>query len=145
MTFKIPLKRLRKTSSPVSIANQRNYPHTPPLASSSPIPPTLSVGRRQQHPSKRVNLHPSSNHGDITAALPMGDLAPFESDSEVQEREESDSLEHIVMAIDLRDRESVGCAYYVAREEKLYCMEDIKYGGLEIMNMCKCFPIVHPR
>lgn len=41
------------------------------------------------------------------------------------------------MAINVRERGTVGCAYYVAREEKLYCMEDVKLGGAEIVQACK--------
>lgn len=41
------------------------------------------------------------------------------------------------MSINVRERGTVGCAYYVAREEKLYCMEDVKLGGAEIVQACK--------
>ena len=44
-----------------------------------------------------------------------------------------ESLEQVVMAIDLRERGTLGCAYYVAREERLYCMEDVANGGMEIV------------
>lgn len=33
------------------------------------------------------------------------------------------------MAVNVTDRGSVGCAYYVARDEKLYFMEDLQLGG----------------
>lgn len=34
------------------------------------------------------------------------------------------------MALDIKERGTVGCAYYVAREERLFCMEDLPKGGL---------------
>lgn len=40
------------------------------------------------------------------------------------------------MAVNLTDRGTVGCAYYVAREEKLYFMEDLKLGGVDIVDSC---------
>ncbi len=40
------------------------------------------------------------------------------------------------MAVDLRDKGTVGCAYYVAQDEKLYFMEDVKFGGPEILETC---------
>ena len=43
------------------------------------------------------------------------------------------------MAVDVKVRGTVGCSYYVAREEKLYFMEDVKLGGLEVVDMCKYF------
>ncbi|KAL8881312.1 MAG: hypothetical protein Q9198_001464 [Flavoplaca austrocitrina] len=39
------------------------------------------------------------------------------------------------MAIDLRDRGTVGCAYYIAREEKLYMMQDMSSGGIETVEL----------
>ena len=37
------------------------------------------------------------------------------------------------MSVDVRDRGTVGCCYYVAREETLYCMEDVKLGSVEVV------------
>lgn len=44
-----------------------------------------------------------------------------------------DTLNEVIMAVDVRSRGTVGCAYYVAREEKLYFMEDVKLGGADIV------------
>jgi DNA mismatch repair protein MSH5 len=48
-----------------------------------------------------------------------------------------DALAEVVMAVDMRERGSVGCCYYVAKEEKLYCIEDVKFGGVEVIDACK--------
>ncbi|KAH0562249.1 hypothetical protein GP486_003054 [Trichoglossum hirsutum] len=53
-----------------------------------------------------------------------------EEERSVYDREESDHLNEIVVAMDMKDRATVGCCYYVAREEKLYFMEDAKLGGI---------------
>jgi DNA mismatch repair protein MSH5 len=50
-----------------------------------------------------------------------------------------DLLEEIILAINVTDRGSVGCAYYVARDEKLYFMEDIQLGGPDIVDSLKLF------
>lgn len=50
---------------------------------------------------------------------------------------DADSLNEVVMAVDIRERGTVGCSYYVAREEKLYFMEDVKLGGPEVVDACK--------
>lgn len=55
----------------------------------------------------------------------------------MRERENQDAVNETVMAIDMRDRGTVGCAYYVAREETLYLMEDIKMAGLGIIDTLK--------
>lgn len=138
--------------------NQSSNSRSSFFLQSSPNPPTRSTYYQQF--ATRVDLHPPFTRGESTALsrfrdhaasssrpafdVPADDIEPAEGDIDVQEREVNDSLEDIVMATDLRDRETVGCSYYVAREEKLYCMEDVKYGGLEIMNMCKCFSSIHP-
>ena len=41
------------------------------------------------------------------------------------------------MAIDMKQRGTIGCAYYVAREEKLCMMEDIQMGRLDIVDTLK--------
>lgn len=51
--------------------------------------------------------------------------------------EELDQLNEVIMAIDCRDRGTVGCCYYIAAEEKLYLMHDVKHGGLEVVQACK--------
>lgn len=37
------------------------------------------------------------------------------------------------MAVDLQQKDTVGCCYYVARTEKMYFMEDVKLGGLAVV------------
>jgi DNA mismatch repair protein MSH5 len=49
----------------------------------------------------------------------------------------NDELDHIVVAIDSMDRGKVGCAYYVAREESMFCMGDVANGGLETVEARK--------
>jgi DNA mismatch repair protein MSH5 len=40
------------------------------------------------------------------------------------------------MAIDMKEHGTVGCAYYVAREERLFCMEDVVHGGTDTVETC---------
>lgn len=60
-----------------------------------------------------------------------------ESEADVERRENDDAMNEIVMAVDMRDNGTVGCAYYIAREEKLCLMEDIKLAGLDIVDTLK--------
>ena len=46
-------------------------------------------------------------------------------------REDAD---HIIAAIDVKEKGKIGCAYYVAREERLLCMEDVPKGGFETID-----------
>ena len=51
----------------------------------------------------------------------------------VVEDDTDETLDNVVMAIDMKERGTVGCAYYVAREERMFCMEDIVHGGGDVM------------
>lgn len=47
-------------------------------------------------------------------------------------------LDHVIVAIDIGDKDRVGCACYVASEEKLLCMEEIGGpGSNDIVEKCK--------
>ena len=46
-------------------------------------------------------------------------------------------MNEVIMAIDMRDRGTLGCAYYIAREERLCMMEDIKLAGLDVIETLK--------
>ena len=54
----------------------------------------------------------------------------FEADIDMQNE--------VVMAVNLSDRGTVGCVYYVARDEKLYFMEDVRMGGADVIDARKC-------
>ena len=46
-------------------------------------------------------------------------------------------MNEIILAIDMKDRGAIGCAYYIAREEKLCLMEDMKMAGLDMVELLK--------
>ncbi|WPG99670.1 Hypothetical protein R9X50_00248900 [Acrodontium crateriforme] len=50
-----------------------------------------------------------------------------------------DLLDEVVMAVGMTDSGTVGCAYYVAREEKLLFMEDLRLGSLEMVDALRLF------
>lgn len=47
---------------------------------------------------------------------------------------DDDSLDEVVMAIEMKRKGPLGCCYYVAREEALYFMEEIHLGSTETFN-----------
>jgi DNA mismatch repair protein MSH5 len=51
--------------------------------------------------------------------------------------EADEDLDQVVMAIDRQQKGAIGCAYYVAREEKLYCLQDVTNGRLDAIETCK--------
>lgn len=109
----------------------------------------------QTQPGKQVNFARQSSRGSSAAIFdqanstaptsravsdgPSVSVTVSENNIDIQDREDSDSLDEVIMAVDLRDKGTVGCCYYVAKEEKLYLMEDVKYGGIEVIGACKVF------
>lgn len=64
-----------------------------------------------------------------------GDVRPEARRSgRLVEEEDQDMLSEVIMAVDVAKRGTVGCAYYVAREEKLYFMEDVQHGGADVVD-----------
>lgn len=59
-----------------------------------------------------------------------------ETEADLQLREDSDAMNEIIMAVDMKER-STGCAYYIAREEKLCLMEDVNMSDLSIIDTLK--------
>ena len=59
--------------------------------------------------------------------------------SEAHEEESPDveMLSEVVMAVTLTDRGAIGCAYYVARNETLYFMEDVQMGDANMVDACE--------
>ena len=120
------------TTPTLSISNGSR---TSSVARSSPIRQSGQGRYPQQHPSKRVSPYPPSSRLSSEAPStqphtvhgPSGlryngpsnaDVHP-EDNADVDNREENDSLNEVIMAVDLKERGTVGCCYYVAREEKV--------------------------
>ncbi len=81
---------------------------------------------------------PSSAHHGSSIFPHLHEGAPhLETEEEIREREDADAMNEIVLAIDMKERGTLGCAYYIAREEKLFLMADIKLAGLDIVDTLK--------
>lgn len=48
-----------------------------------------------------------------------------------------DSLQHIIMAVDVQQRKKLGCAYYMTKEQKLCAMEDVADATPDLLARCK--------
>ncbi|OBT79203.1 hypothetical protein VF21_01764 [Pseudogymnoascus sp. 05NY08] len=103
------------------------------LPPSSPALPRLASANRASFGLPRSH----ANSGSSSLSRISNHIAEIESEAEVQDREDADALNEIIMAVDMRDRGTLGCAYYIAREEKLFLMEDIKLSGLDIVDTLK--------
>jgi hypothetical protein len=50
-----------------------------------------------------------------------------------------ETLNEVIMAVDMTPRGTVGCCYYVARAEKLFFMEDIQLGDVDVVDALRMF------
>ncbi len=132
-----PSHSQRKSSSaqstPIHQSRHQKHSSQRPTKRVSLRPPTVQLGSEglssQQH---YVATHPrvqaiSSSEGEIRS----------EDESVIEEREDADSLNEVIMCVDMRDRGTVGCCYYVARDQKLYIMADVTYVGVEVIETCE--------
>lgn len=103
-----------------------------PLPSSPSLPPFLPAQRNAEKAAASHVAHAVSPRlEDVAHAV------SFEADDETQLREETDAVNEVIMAVDMRDRGTIGCAYYLAREEKLCLIGEIKMAGLDIIDTLK--------
>ena len=90
--------------------------------------------------SQTVSLASCSSHVSITS--PSRDVnvvsrPPLEVDADAVTTEDDDSLNETIMAIEMKEHGTIGCAYYAAREEKLYLVEDIKFASFDTIDVLK--------
>lgn len=78
---------------------------------------------------------------NATSAARARSEAAFESVHDSSEAD-VDYLSEVIMVVNLAKRNTVGCAYYVARAEKLYFMEEVKLGGPEVIESRKFAQVV---
>ncbi|PGH34737.1 DNA mismatch repair protein MSH5 [[Emmonsia] crescens] len=109
-----------------------------------------SQARRNQRPfnsnssGRRDRIAPSARESSVAAFTEnsanneiLGELGLGQGNRGQQEQDENEDLCQIVMAMDMKERGTVGCCYYVADDQKLYLLEDITSGGLEVIEMLK--------
>ena len=143
MAFKdprFPLKRLPSPSVDTPSVHSTGQWPSPSLSHSSP---TLHL---PSHPPKRVSLAPPGQRASsVVSPVPSSNStahqvlkshvnATFDPGQGNDAVEEDEVLQERVMAVDIRDRGSIGCCYYIAATEGLYLLEDVKSGGLDTID-----------
>jgi DNA mismatch repair protein MSH5 len=122
-----PTSSSQPSSRPKPFARLASVTRSIPLST-----PSLPAHPRQS----RLSLGPPSSLSPASR-FRNEDALPLETDAEIQAREDSDEMNEVIMAVDMRDKSTVGCSYYNPREEKLYIMQDIKMAGLDIVDLLK--------
>lgn len=112
----------RTGSSRSSTISRRSTARSSSVASARPP--------RHRQQSQRASVVQSSSRIAPSDAQQSGDIAAEHDDAH------DDTLTEVIMAVDMTPRGTVGCCYYVAREERLYFMEDIQVGDVDIVDTC---------
>jgi len=151
MAFKIHSKRPRdssvtgsqgsrfRTSAPSSVASRSSAAPSQSSRHFARVPRSNAAQKPLTSRAPSASLYrPATSDLRSRSSSPAPSARAMEAEDEVaiHEREDNDSLNEVVMALDLRNRDTVGCSYYVAKEETLYLMGDIKFGGLDIVDTC---------
>jgi len=110
--------------------------------SSTPAPRSVGVQRSlppvsRAGPTRQVNFNLPHRSSRSSSAVSLRNAAPTNSGHGNLDHADTaaydDDFHETIMAVDVRERGTVGCAYYIAAEEKLYFMEDVKLGGADIV------------
>lgn len=120
------------SSHPATISRMSSIARS--VAPTSPGLPQLPIHRRISFRPSNSQVSSVIQHSQKEEGVQEHET---ESEEDAERRENDDSMNEIIMAVDMRDHGSIGCAYYIAREEKLCLMEDIKMAGLEMIDTLK--------
>jgi DNA mismatch repair protein MSH5 len=106
-----------------------------------PLPSKRARGqppRNSQHatPQRRYKSVPVAQHSSTTNP-PRSIAAHHQSDRVLED--EDDTIHEIVLALDMRIRETIGASYYVARTGELKLLSDIKAGGLPTVEQLRVY------
>lgn len=118
---------------------------------SSPLRHLQPIKRPQQRPTERVSLHiprnrtgssPPSSHVrpayrySRLSSVPASAVDVAREKGIEGEQEDDSDPDEIIMCVDMRESDTVGCCYYESSTGSLHLSEDIQCGGLEVIDTC---------
>lgn len=132
----LPSFKRKRQSSAASVTSRPS-----PATLSRRSTPLVSFDRQSlvsqpQSQHRRVAI---TSRPQLEREASSGQMPPSRNDEQsaaVDEDNTDETLDNVIMAIDMKEHGTVGCAYYVAREERLFCMEDIVHGGIDTVEAC---------
>ncbi|KAK6078726.1 MutS domain V [Seiridium cupressi] len=151
--YPVPSSRIVASSPPVprgQAARQRLSTPNPPGYSASPGVHTPASAHRSStvnsrrsatsspqlppHPQRqRLSLRPASLRR-TSATSAQSQVDEDEQDHDLADDQlNADALNEVIMAMDMNKAGDLGCAYYIAAEEKLLLLEDVPMAGHEII------------
>ena len=149
----ISAKRRRNGSTTATpTVSQSNDSPASSFMQSSPLRHFQPTKHPQQRPAKRISIHlpsgrpssstpsshlrPAYGHSGLSSVATSAADVAREKGLEGEQEEESDPAE-VIMCVDMRERGTVGCCYYESSTGSLHLVEDIRCGGLEVIDTCQ--------
>lgn len=130
------LKRRRMSTESPSLSQRLCSSRASISEASGVYPPKRPTPSLQ----KRVSLKLPSSRSPGASTIVSHDIEVEKikwPTPEMESHEEYDEINEVFMAIDMRSRETIGCAYYKSLEQKLYLVEDVKMTSLDIIDTLK--------
>lgn len=95
---------------------------------------TRNISRPETAVSAQVHDHRRTPSG---TPAPIQSCALHQSIEQPESIHDDDNLDHIILACDKSRKNTIGCAYYVARDGILYCMQDITNAEGQVFEICE--------
>ncbi|EPQ65858.1 Bgt-5388 [Blumeria graminis f. sp. tritici] len=135
----------RRLNTPASSVHTSNS-STPYEQSSSPL---QSMGESKRASSLRLSSLSSQKRYSTAVSVRERQESLLTQDDDIirtggaqivsdsLSHHDTDEISEVLLAIDMRDRGVIGCAYYESCEQKLYLMEEMKMGRLDLVDTLK--------
>lgn len=93
-----------------------------------------------QYPQARAGRLSLPSQSSVTSVIPStgrshGDRHNGHSPDTDSAEDEPEAMDEVIMAVDMKDNGTIGCAYYVALDEALFIQEDIPTAGIDFVEM----------
>lgn len=128
-------KRKRQVSA-TSVTSRTSRPSSSQFSTPLPSFKRPSLASRSQPQSRKVVITSQPVPERAVSTSEVSQLQDDQQSLVVSEDDRDEMFDNVIMAIDMKERGTVGCAYYVAREERLFCMEDVVNGGKDVVETC---------
>ena len=110
--------------------------------------PDIHRRPRAARPSRSTDNLSELDQGNVPVGSRGPPVASFQyrndrsetHDQGSQSNPDGESLGEVVMAVDVHGRSTIGCAYYVARNEAMYFMEDSELADVSLLDACPELP-----
>lgn len=100
-------------------------------------PLQIPSSMRSTNKRRRLETRSRASTQSIAGVEPSS-VVPIDIEGDAAAGDETEVVNEVLMAIDMRNGDTIGCAYFTTVEETLYVLNDIKYGGIEVVEKRMC-------